>query len=1195
MTQVTNKGNNLYYIEGFGNYQANKQLTLTELQNLVQKFENSGLINDQYDNEKTTRDLLSDTGLHDSFRKHYRLTKGQDFEGTNEDLIDEYKQYMRDYNYNLSQLSYLAVATQNYSENDKQALAHMWNVWEKYEKDDGMGGYIDIGQAFLKDPATYLNIASVGTGAIASVAARTAGKAAVKEVIKKYTTGGLIQGAINGAAYGALDDVARQNVEMQLGRLNEFDYERFFLTTGIGAGLGTAIGGVTGGVIGIRKKLDSQKVIKNLKTSKITAEQKEQIQKGFSEASRKKMQNLVQNQIEITLQRKNEGLSGEALRKARRDAADSFKKNLSDETEQALGPDGLIALGIKKKDITKSLDEVDKYFDKLNIEDITNVESVLKSLKTEKGLAAKGQYSEAHEIFVNTLYKQARKDVFLAQKYPDNKVPLRLLEEREDALWLLDTQLAASAGRSLRLRRSFHEGKLDDAFDSLTSQGEWVSKLNEFDNPTQAKEYLKQTEELIKKSQKDGKIAGGVKLGIEAAKELFIHNILGGTLTISANVMGSLTHVVDRTAMRYLGGVLGGSKIDRMKAVNEFTDLFHNLKVATQEAMRAINESKANIDNRWIRDDYNADEVIIGTKESPIYQKGKTPFANWYQDGTQKYGVAGGLINVLGNSMRLIGRRGIIGTDEFVKQLSFRSYARSLATDKILKEKNIDPNKLTGKKLKELNVEIEKEVKEAVDAQLFQASTGVDSGNDIARKAIEEARISVFQDDPYQYKGKQMGILGIKAPDISLGMSRVLQNLKRGEYTDTVGKVIYKSNFLDFVVPFVRTPANLISHVVERTPGLQNMSEKFGARIAAGGAEARQAHAALNTGILMWSTAMMWGLSNLTEGKGPAENRGQMLVRERTLGIPRHSILVGDKRINVRRLDPYARYIGIVGNMLDVYKYAGKKDMQDLFTGVALAAASSFADMPTLTGIKNLGDAFESESRIATYLGKQAGSLIPFYRLYNEILGDDRKYQQINSVVENVTRNAFGFFDDSIDFQRDPIFGKTRNYAADFPLPAFNYVDAENLDDPLLKELNRLQFGIEPPEYMDSQIDLRKVRGADYGGTNKRSMYDEYQDMVGKIKIEGETLEQRLRSEIDSRYYKNLLEPQKGRGQYSDTGKFAHLRGVIRKYREEAKVQLYKKYDKFFASEILPNKLRRRGKFATDPQKIESLLRGTQK
>ena len=173
--------------------------------------------------------------------------------------------------------------------------------------------------------------------------------------------------------------------------------------------------------------------------------------------------------------------------------------------------------------------------------------------------------------------------------------------------------------------------------------------------------------------------------------------------------------------MRYIGGVLNGSKIDRMKAANEFTDLFHNLKVATQESLRAINESKNVIDNRWLRDDYAADEVVIGTKESPIYQKGKMPFTNWYQDGTQDYGPLGGLINVIGNGIRFIGRRGIIGTDEFVKQLSFRSYARSLATDKIIKDKKIDASKLNGKQLKELNVEIEKELQDAIDAQLISS------------------------------------------------------------------------------------------------------------------------------------------------------------------------------------------------------------------------------------------------------------------------------------------------------------------------------------------------------------------------------------------------------------------------------------------------------------------------------------------
>ena len=120
MTEVTNKGNNLYYIEGFGNYQANKELTIPEINLLVQKFRNSGLIQEQYDSELTTQNLLKDTGLHESFKRHYQLTKNKEFEGNTEELVDEYKQYMRDYNYNLSQLGYLAVATTTYNENDPQ-------------------------------------------------------------------------------------------------------------------------------------------------------------------------------------------------------------------------------------------------------------------------------------------------------------------------------------------------------------------------------------------------------------------------------------------------------------------------------------------------------------------------------------------------------------------------------------------------------------------------------------------------------------------------------------------------------------------------------------------------------------------------------------------------------------------------------------------------------------------------------------------------------------------------------------------------------------------------------------------------------------------------------------------------------------------------------------------------------------------
>ena len=1179
MTAVTKKGNNKYYIEGFGDYQANKDLTIPEINSLVQKFKNSGLIEEQYDNDLTTQNLLSDKGLHESFKRHYKLTKSKEFEGSTEELVDEYKQFMRDYNYNLTQLSYLAVATQYYNENDKQALAHMWNVWEKCEKDDGMGGYIDITQALLKDPASYLNVASFGTGVAASVAAKVAAKTAVKEKIKAYTTSGLIQGAVNGTAYAGIDDVARQNVEMQLGNLDEFDYGKFALTLGIGAGLGTAVGGVAGKVAGIRNATSQKNVTKDGKQKKLSEKDKEKVVEKLSAESTKRMQRLVEDQMQITLRRKTEGLSGPALRKARQDALNSFKNDFSEESKNFLGQDGIIGLGLKPKDLSKHLDDVDNYFKALDIEDITDVDSILKAFKTQKGLAAKGKYSNAHDIFVNTLAKKAVRDVFEAKQRPDNNIPLRVLEERETKLLFLDKELSTASGRALNLRRQMYQGKYDGAFEDLNAQAAVLDAMNSIDNLAQKKEFIKATDSLMKK------VGNTAKITVDGAKELFIHNILGGTLTISANVFGSLAHVVDRTAMRYIGGVLGGSKIDRMKAVNEFTDLFNNLKVATQESVRAINDSKTRIDNRWIRDDYAADEVIIGTRESPIYQKGKTPFANWYLDGTERYGTAGGLINVIGNAMRFIGRRGIIGTDEFVKQLSFRSYARSLATDKVIKEKKIDVSKLNGKKLKELNDDIETELKYAIDAQLFTGATGVDSGNNIARKAIEEARRGVFQDDPYQYEGKAIVPL-----DAAMWSSRGLQNLKRTKYENQAGKILHTSNFLDFVVPFVRTPANLISYVVERTPGLQLASEKFGAKLAAGGADARQAHAALNTGIFMWSTAMMWGLSNLVEGKGADKTTADLnlaRVRERTLGIPRHSVLVGDKRINVRRLDPYARYIGVVGNIMDVYKYGSKQSTTEMFAAIALATAESFLDMPTLTGVKNAFDSLESESKIATYTGKQLSSLIPFYRLYNEILGDDRKYQQMNGFIDHIKRNAYGAFEDSIDLSRDPIFGKPRNYAADFPLPAFNYVDAENLDDPLLKELKRLQFGISMVDHMDGSINLKEIRGEDYGGKNKRSMYDELQELVGKIKIGGRTLEQQLRKDIDSRYYKNLVDPRPG-VKMDDKNNF--LRGRISKYRQAAKQALYQKYEKFYKEKILPNKIRRPIRFGVDEGPVNNLI-----
>ena len=89
--------------------------------------------------------------------------------------------------------------------------------------------------------------------------------------------------------------------------------------------------------------------------------------------------------------------------------------------------------------------------------------------------------------------------MYNAKKFPNNNIPLKVLEDREDAFLLLDKSLGSSAGRSLQLRSQFHQGKFDDAFEDINAQGEWIDKLNDFDNLEQKKSYLIQTEKLLKK------------------------------------------------------------------------------------------------------------------------------------------------------------------------------------------------------------------------------------------------------------------------------------------------------------------------------------------------------------------------------------------------------------------------------------------------------------------------------------------------------------------------------------------------------------------------------------------------------------------------------------------------------------------------------------------------------------------------
>lgn len=126
---------------------------------------------------------------------------------------------------------------------------------------------------------------------------------------------------------------------------------------------------------------------------------------------------------------------------------------------------------------------------------------------------------------------------------------------------------------------------------------------------------------------------------------------------------------------------------------------------------------------------------------------------------------------------------------------------------------------------------------------------------------------------------------------------------------DVVGRA------MQFVLPFFRTPVNVFSASVERSP-LAFLTEQFKADVRAGGARADLALARMATGttimLVMADLAdqgMVTGMISKDPGKKEASERQ---------GIPPYSIKIGNKWYAYNRFDPIAMPVAIAANMAEL-------------------------------------------------------------------------------------------------------------------------------------------------------------------------------------------------------------------------------------------------------------------------------------
>ncbi|MGF1625967.1 MAG: hypothetical protein ACFCVH_13880 [Alphaproteobacteria bacterium] len=371
-----------------------------------------------------------------------------------------------------------------------------------------------------------------------------------------------------------------------------------------------------------------------------------------------------------------------------------------------------------------------------------------------------------------------------------------------------------------------------------------------------------------------------------------------------------------------------------------------------------------------------------------------------------------------------------------------------------------------------------------------------------------------------------------------------------GPATAAIMRVRDKVPGFAFIMPFIRTPANILVASLERTP-LAPLMKSFRREIAAGGARRDIALAKMSIGTGYVLTAMDLSLSGNISGGGPSDT-GQRQALQRS-GWQPYSIRIGDRWIQYSRLDPLGTLFGFGADFAEMMLNGGvpgqTADQQSVVSGVIAAVANTVTDKTYLSGLSDVVQAINDPGRFGgSWANRFAGSWVPagvagMTRALDPYLRDAR------TMVDALRRRTPGLSEDlpaQVDLWGRPVeFRSEMGTLYDLISPIrISEADAAPIDDEMLR------LGHTPlrpsPRFT--------INGVRFDLTDNPELYHRYVALAGngvENPRTGETAFEFLNSVVDgsnrqSGAYANL----------PDERKIDFIENTMNAYRELARLRL---------------------------------------
>lgn len=227
--------------------------------------------------------------------------------------------------------------------------------------------------------------------------------------------------------------------------------------------------------------------------------------------------------------------------------------------------------------------------------------------------------------------------------------------------------------------------------------------------------------------------------------------------------------------------------------------------------------------------------------------------------------------------------------------------------------------------------------------------------------------------------------------------ARMTFNMPLGEKGVYLQLFVNKWN-LQWMLPFIRTPINIMKEVGRMTPFAPVVGE-WRAAIAKGGVERDKAIAEMALGSGIMALTMAYVFSGDVSGGGdadPGKNRGKAGVWQP------YSIKIGNTWYEYTRIEPTGTLMGMAADMATVWDHMNDEEKDKLPKLLSRAFANAVTNKTFLQGITNVVNAMSDPGRFApSFLKQMAGSLVP------NVIGQptamaDPVVREVNSMLEAI-------------------------------------------------------------------------------------------------------------------------------------------------------------------------------------------------